>query len=397
MYAVLFIIGFVHLLNDSLQAVIPAMFPILEKSMALSYTQLGLIAFSLNVTSSIMQPVVGWYADKKARPYALPLGLCFTFIGMLGLAIAPSFGAILLAAVLIGLGSAVFHPEGSRVVYLAASVNQRGFAQSIFQVGGNAGQSLAPLITALVLVPLGQFGAIWFSLIAALAVGVLYYIARWYAGRLKEQTTIRQNPAGIPASRPIPRQVIIFTMFLLVFLVFSRSWYSAAITNYYAFFLMQEYALSIKAAQVYIFVFLALGAVGTFLGGTLADRFGKRNIIVISMVATVPLALLLPYAGPRLAYLILGVTGLMILSSLSVIVVYAQELLPGKIGTVSGLIIGLSFGLGAIGSVALGWLADQISLSQTMFLASFLPLLGLFTIFLPSDRRLKEWYVSESD
>lgn len=389
MYNILLIIGFVHLLNDAIQAVVPAMFPILQQSMGLTFTQLGIIAFALNFTSSLIQPVVGFYTDKKPSPYALPIGLCFTFVGVLGLALAPSFWIIVISVILIGLGSATFHPEGSRVAYMAAG-NRRGYAQSIYQVGGNAGQALAPIITAIILVPLGQFGAIWFTLVAALAIGLLFYIARWYSDQVaiiaKKKVIKKTNTKYNPETR----KLVIFAITLLVFLVFARSWFHAGITNFYAFYLIEQFNLSIPQSQIYIFIFLAAGAVGTFAGGPLADRFGKRNILLLSMLGSAPLALYLPYASQSMSYVLLGAIGFIILSSFSVSVVYAQELVPGKIGMVSGLIVGLAFGMGALGSVALGIVADLVGLSNTMLFVVSLPMLGLLTFFLPSDQKLRE-------
>lgn len=389
MYSILFIIAVCHLLNDTLQAVIPAMFPILEKSLGLSFTQLGFIAFTLNMVSSVMQPVVGMYTDKKPIPYALPIGLTSSMLGMLGLAFAPNFWMILVSVFFIGLGSAVFHPEGSRVAYLAAG-NRRGLAQSIYQVGGNSGQALAPIITALVLVPLGQFGAIWFTFIAFLAVVFLTYIARWYSGQIQQ---IKQQAKSQPKknvksgiSKPIKLAIS-----LLIFIVFARSWYAAAISNFYAFYAIDSYDLTIAKSQAYIFTFLAMGAVGTFVGGPLADRFGKRNIILFSLIASSPLALLLPYVGPVTSVILLAIIGVILMSSFSVTVVYAQELVPGKIGTMSGLIVGLAFGMGAIGSVALGTLIDIFGLTETMIMTSLLPLLGFIGYLLPTDEKIDAW------
>lgn len=389
-YSILFIIGTCHLLNDSLQAVIPAMFPILERSLGLTFTQLGLIAFTLNMVSSVMQPLVGMYTDKHPIPYALPIGLTSSMFGMLGLALAPNFWMILISVVFIGLGSAVFHPEGSRVAYLAAGT-KRGLAQSIYQVGGNSGQALAPVITALVLVPLGQFGAIWFTLIAALAVFFLMHIAKWYAAQVKEISRSKAARKAVKPNKNMSR-AIKGALIVLIFLVFARSWYQAAISNFYAFYAIDNYDLTIAKSQVYIFTFLAMGAVGTFLGGPLADRYGKRNVILFSLIASAPLALLLPHVGPVLAIILLAVTGVILMSSFSVTVVYAQELIPGKIGTMSGLIVGLAFGMGAIGSVALGTLIDFIGLTPTMIMISLLPLLGFLTYLLPTDEKIREWY-----
>ncbi len=391
-YSILLIIGICHLLNDSLQAVIPAMFPILEKSLGLTFTQLGLIAFTLNMIASVMQPVVGMYTDKRPLPYALPIGLTSSMIGMLGLAFAPNFTMILISVIFIGFGSATFHPEGSRVAYLAAGP-RRGFAQSIYQVGGNTGQALAPLITALVLVPLGQFGAIWFTLVAGLAVLFLIYIAKWYSQQLhflnngKTKET-KQDQSGKTNKR------IIIGLVVLVFVVFARSWYHSAISNFYQFYAIELYDLTIAKAQVYIFTFLIMGAVGTFLGGPLADKFGKKNIIILSYLIPAPLAILLPYVNHWLAIVFLGLIGLFFMSSFSVAVVYAQDLMPDKIGTMSGLIVGLAFGMGAIGSVLFGTLIDWIGLVPTMIIVAFLPLLGLFSFLLPSDRKIAKWNAS---
>lgn len=389
-YPILFIMGFVHLLNDSIQAVVPAMFPILERSMGLSFLQLGALAFAINMTASVMQPVVGWFTDRRPMPYALPIGLMFTLVGIVGLALAPGFWSALASAALIGIGSATFHPEGSRVAYLAAG-DKRGTAQSIYQVGGNTGQAMAPVITALILVPLGQIGALWFALVTLVAILLLLYIARWYKQQLLRIKQENRRHAAM-AKPKVGRGVIGAALFLLVFLVFARTWYHASITNFYTFYLMDTYQLTISQAQVYIFLFLAAGALGTFLGGPLADRVGKRNVLLFSMLGSAPLALWLPHTGPVMAYILITLIGFIILSSFAVSVVYAQELLPGKIGTVSGLIVGLSFGMGAIGSVVLGWLADSIGLKPTMISVAFLPLLGLLTFLLPNDRKIKSWY-----
>lgn len=388
-YKILFAISFVHLLNDSVQSVIPAIFPILQESMNLTFFQLGLIGFAINMTGSVMQPVVGLYTDKKPSPYLLPLGMVFTFLGMLGLAFATSFSFVLLSVVFVGIGSAVFHPEGSRVVYLAAG-QRRGLAQSIFQVGGNGGQALAPIMTALIFVPLGQFGAIWFTIVAAVACVVLLFVARWSKQRMhvftppkKAQAVRKVNPEKIKAVKA--------AMALLLFFIFARSWYHAAITNYYPFYLMQEFGLRVEQAQIYIFIFLVAGALGTLFGGPLADRFGKKNIILFSMLGSAPLALILPFANPMWTYVIFFIGGFIVLSSFSVTVVYAQELVPGKVGMVSGLTVGLAFGMGALGSVALGGLVDLFDLKSIMITAGFLPLIGALAYFLPSDRQLREW------
>lgn len=287
-YSILFAISFVHLLNDSMQAVIPAIFPILEKSMNLSFTQLGWIAFTLNITSSIMQPVIGWYTDRTTSPYILPVGMMASLIGMLGIAFADSFYMIIISVIGIGLGSAVFHPEGSRVAYMAAG-NRRGLAQSIYQVGGNTGSSLAPVMTALVFVPLGQFGAVWFTSLAAIAIFVLFYVSGWYARQLVHFPRVQKQTGEKKEIDSKRKKQVIGAMALLVFLVFARSWYFSGIGNYYQFYLIDDYGLTIRQAQVYLFVFMASGVLGTFFGGPIADRLGKRNMIFWSMVGTAPL------------------------------------------------------------------------------------------------------------
>lgn len=388
MYKILFIIGVCHMLNDAIQAVVPAMFPILEKSMGLSFTQLGIIAFALNMVSSVMQPVVGMFTDKKPMPYALPVGLTFTLFGVLGLGFAPSFGMVVVSVLFIGLGSAVFHPEGSRVAYMAAGT-RRGLAQSIYQVGGNTGQAFAPLITALILVPLGQIGASWFSIVAALAVILLVYIANWYNRRLqtspiKKKQSNANRQAGL--SKEVKRALV-----LILLLIFARSWYISGMTNFYAFYGIKEYALTIKESQLFLFAFLVAGAFGTFFGGPLADRFGKKTIISLSMLATVPFSILIPNVPQVVAFILLILTGFILMTSFSVTVVYAQELVPGKIGLMSGLTVGLAFGMGAIGSVGLGYIADLIGLQSMIIGLGILPLLGLVAFLLPPDQKVREW------
>ncbi|MEH7344050.1 MFS transporter [Bacillus sp. JJ1532] len=390
-YKILIILGLCHLLNDSLQAIIPAMFPILENSMGLTFTQLGIIGFALNIVASVLQPAVGMITDKKPMPYALPIGLTSSMFGVLGLALAQSFEFIVISVIFIGLGSAVFHPEGSRVAFMAAGP-RRGLAQSIYQVGGNSGQAMAPLITALILVPLGQIGAAWFTAVAAVAVGLLTYIAFWYASKLRIERTLikKQSKMAIHEQKGLSKAVKI-ALVLVLFLIFARSWYVSGMTNYYAFYTIENYSFSIRQAQIFLFAFLVSGALGTFFGGPLADRFGKKVIIFLSMTISAPLTILIPFVPPVIAFCLLALSGFILMSSFSVTVVYAQELVPGKIGTMAGLTVGLAFGMGAIGSMVIGYLADLIGITQTMILTGFLPLLGLITLLLPSDQKINEW------
>lgn len=381
----LFIMGFCHLLNDTLQSVVPAMFPILKSELLLTYTQLGFIAFALNIVSSVMQPIIGWYTDRKPLPYALPIGMLSTMSGMIMLAIAPNYPLIIVSVIFIGIGSAIFHPEGSRVAYMAAGP-RRGLAQSIYQVGGNAGQALAPLITALILLPLGQIGGLTFAPVALIASLLLFYIAKWYALQVKN-TAVKKAKATI--HKPITRQIWM-ALGIIVFLIFARSWYISAMTNFFHFYLMEQHRFPIHTAQIYIFIFLAAGALGTFFGGPLADRFSKKNVIMGSMIISVPITAVLPYANPVVVIVLLFLAGFVLMSSFSVTVVYAQELIPNKIGTMAGLTVGLAFGMGAIGAIVIGSLADSIGLAITMKLLGFLPLLGVMSFFLPADKVLQQ-------
>jgi FSR family fosmidomycin resistance protein-like MFS transporter len=384
-YPILIAISVGHLLNDAMQAVIPALFPILEASMDLSYTQIGWIAFTLNMTSSILQPIVGLFTDRHPSPYFLPLGMAASLLGMAGLAFAPNFLFVLLSVLLVGLGSAVFHPEGARVVYFAAGA-KRGFAQSIYQVGGNTGNALAPLFTALVFVPFGQKGAGWFTIVAMIGIIVLFRVSQWYSRKLEQKGHARKQGSVSKVAQK-ERNHIIFALSLLIFLVFARSWYSAGISNYYQFYLIEHYDVSIREAQLYLFVFMIAGAIGTFVGGPLADRFGKRNLMLFSTLGTAPFALSLPYLPLGWVLPVVFLAGFILSLSFSTFVVYAQELLPENVGMASGLIVGLAFGMGALGSVVLGKIADTYTLKSLMIMCSFLPLFGILTYWLPKDRR----------
>jgi FSR family fosmidomycin resistance protein-like MFS transporter len=395
LYPVLFTVSLVHLLNDSIQSVIPAIFPIIQRTLHLSYFELGCIAFANNFVASIMQPLIGWYTDKNPLPYLLPVGMAFTLFGMLALAFSFSLGLIILSVTLVGVGSAIFHPEASRVVVMAAG-QRRGLSQSIFQVGGNAGQSLAPIMTALIFVPLGQFGAVWFTLIAAIAFVLLLFIANWNRQQL-QLTPLPPKTTKPVNGQKVRNKKVGFALFLIVFLVFVRAWYGAGITNYYAFYLIENYGLTIKDAQFYIFLFLIAGAAGTFSGGPLSDRFGKKNVIIFSVIASAPLSILLPFVSLAWTYPLLLLNGFIILSSFSVTLVYALELIPGKIGAISGMVFGLSFGMAAIGAISLGGLADILGLKFIMVACGFLPALGIVTFLLPSEKQIKQWHASSNE
>ncbi|XKE95004.1 MFS transporter [Metaplanococcus flavidus] len=386
-YPVMFAIGACHLLNDTLQAVIPAMFPILEEERGLTFTQLGLIAFALNMVASVLQPVVGYISDKKPMPYALPLGMTSSFLGIAGLAFAPEYWMILVSVMFLGFGSAVFHPEGSRVSYMAAG-SKRGLSQSIYQVGGNSGQALAPLISAFILVPLGQTGAALFLFVAALGIFILSKISRWYKEQLEQEKLQKVKKVLLSSLPEMTRKQVGIALTLLLIIIFARSFYVTNITSFYIFHLMEAYGLTIQQGQLYIFLFLGVGAAGTFFGGPLADKIGRKNVIVLSLVVPIPLALILPYMPLFAVLLLLGLIGFFIMLSFSVTVVYAQELVPSKIGTMAGLTVGLAFGMGAIGGVVIGILMDSIGVYETMVVVSFLPLLGLVGLGLPKDRKI---------
>lgn len=389
LYPILFAISGAHLINDSLQTVIPASYPILRDSLDLTYTQLGLITFILYLTSSVMQPVVGAYADRRPSPYILPLGMSLSLMGMLGLAFAPGYIAVLCSVVFVGLASAIFHPEGSRIAYLAAG-SRRGLAQSIYQVGGNTGSAMAPLMTALIFFPFGQFGAIWFTLLAGIGIVLQSWIAGWYRKQLLLNPRVPN--AKVTGTADIEHQKKIKSAIgLILFTSFIRSWFGASIGTYFVFFLMENFNMSIPHAQIYIFTYMGAGIIGTFFGGPLSDRIGRKNVIILSLLASVPFAILLPFSNELWAYPLLFIIGVINHSSFSVSVVYVQELVPGKVGTVSGLITGLSFGIGAIGAVVLGMVIDLTSLTTVIIACSYLPLLGVFGFLLPSDNKVREW------
>jgi len=386
MYSILLTVSIVHFLNDTIQSVIPAMFPVLRDNLQLSFAQIGWIAFALNMTASVIQPFIGWYTDARPKPYLLPIGMAFTLAGVIGLAFAPTFALLLACVILVGIGSAVLHPESSRVAHLAGGT-RKGFAQSIFQLGGNTGQAIAPVLAAVIFIPLGQVSILWFTLAAGAAIAVQLSISRWYSHHLH---TGRREASGPPVvhKSSLSRGTIVVAMTVLIFLLFSKFVYMASMTGYYAFFLMERFGMSVQNAQYYLFALLIAGMAGTFVGGPIADRFGRRNTIWFSILGTAPFSILLPFADPFWSMLLCLCIGLILLSGFSVIVVYAQELLPGKVGTIAGLFFGLAFGLGGIGSALLGYLADSAGLETVIWVSAFLPLLGVLAILLPSDAAL---------
>lgn len=387
-YPILFAISIVHLLNDTMQSTVSALFPILKDSMSLSFSQIGLIAFAMNITASLLQPVVGMFADIRPRPYILPIGVCFTLLGIIMLSIAPNFAIVLLSVISIGIGSAVFHPESSRVAFLASG-GKRGLSQSIFQVGGNIGSALGPIMTALIFVKIGQFGVIWFTTAAVVAIVIQYKVAQWYGKQPLRVKPVKTKPLATDV-RPtgLSRTHVIWTIVILVFLVFSKNVYMSSITSYYTFFLIETQGVTVQHAQYFLFAFLAAAAVGTFFGGPLSDRFGRRNIIWVSILGTAPFSIALPHVSLGLAAVMSICAGFILSSAFSIIVVYAQELVPGKIGLISGLFFGLAFGLGGLGSAVMGNIADFTSIPFIMNISSYLPLLGILAVFLPKDEEL---------
>ena len=385
-YSILFSIAFAHLLNDLLQAVIPAAYPILKEKYNLSFAQVGLITFSYQMAASILQPFVGFYTDKKPKPYSKVFAMVFTFSGIVLLSYANSFALILLSVVLVGIGSSIFHPEASRVSYLASG-GKRGLAQSIFQIGGNSGTAISPLLIAWIVVPNGQRYIIWFALFAVLAMTVLYRIGRWYQAHLELHGKKKVNLADLP--NLTPRQVTISVIILLV-LIFSKYFYFAGLTSYFTFFLIEKFNLSVQDAQFHLFLFLLSVAAGTLLGGPLGDRFGRKYVIWFSVLGSAPFTLMMPYANLFWTGVLSVIIGTIISSAFPAILVYAQELLPKRLGMISGLFYGFAFGMGGLGSAVLGYVADQTSITYVYHICAYLPLIGIIAWFLPNLKKGKK-------
>ncbi|MFB7813428.1 MFS transporter [Paenibacillus chitinolyticus] len=389
-YPILLTISMMHLLNDTIQFIVPSLFPILKSSLSLNFAQIGLISLMINLTAAIMQPLIGIYTDNKAKPMMLPFGMLFTMLGVITLAYAHQFWVVMFAVMLIGLGSAIFHPESARVSFLAAG-DKKGAASSIFQFGGFMGQAIAPVLTAVWFVVTGQQGLVWLSIVIAVGFFAQFYVARWYqnqlvpadaAGAKTKQSQV--SPTGLSTGR------IVLAITILMILVFSKNLYVAAISSYYSFFVIDRFGVTMGQAQIILFVFLAANVVGLLLGGLLADRFSRLKLIWFSILGTAPFALMLPYSNLTFSIIWIFLAGTILSSSFSVIMVYANELLPGKVGLVSGIFFGLAFGLGGVGSAILGNMADTTSIDFIIQCCAYLPLLGLLTIFLPSDKKVKK-------
>jgi MFS transporter, FSR family, fosmidomycin resistance protein len=381
--AILLAISFSHLLNDTIQSLIPAIYPLLKTSFHLSFVQVGLITLAFQMTASILQPFVGLYTDRRPQPFSLACGMGLTLGGLVLLSHATHYAMVVAAAALVGMGSSIFHPESSRVAHLASG-GRHGFAQSIFQVGGNAGSSLGPLLAALIVVPHGQASVLWFALIALLGIGILTGVGRWYRQHLAEANARSAPPAK--AAGPLSRRVR-FTLVILGLLIFSKYFYLASLTNYYTFYLIHKFHLSIQGAQFHLFLFLFAVALGTILGGPIGDRYGRKLVIWVSILGVAPFTLALPHANLFWTGVLTVVIGIILASAFSAILVYAQELVPGKVGLISGLFFGLAFGMAGIGSAILGDLADHTSIEYVFRLCAYLPLIGLLTAFLPNVRR----------
>lgn len=385
-FPILLALSFSHLLNDTMQSLIPSIYPMVKDSFQLSFSQIGLITFTFQVSASILQPLVGLYTDKKPQPYALAIGMCFTLLGLVSLSIADSFHIVLLSVGLIGIGSAVFHPEASRVAHMASG-GRHGMAQSLFQVGGNAGSSLGPLLAAMILLPYGRFQIIWFSLVALLAIFILSVVGNWYKANMDRTAKKFANVAH--RETKLPTRTVVFSVGILLLLIFSKYIYMASISSYFTFYLIQKFGVSIQNSQIYLFAFLFSVAAGTFIGGPVGDRIGRKYVIWISILGVAPFALALPYVNLFWTGALSCIIGLILSSAFSAILVYAQELIPGKVGMIAGLFFGFAFGIGGIGSALLGNLADKTSIEYVFSVCSFLPLIGLITGFLPNLEKEK--------
>ncbi len=385
-YSILVICGISHFLNDMIQSIIPSIYPILKANFDFSFAQIGIITLVFQMTSSILQPFTGLYADRHPRPYALSVGMCFTLTGLLLLAFANNYLAILIAVSIVGFGSSVFHPTASRVTQMASG-GKKSLAQSIFQVGGNGGSALGPLLAAIIILPYGQHSISWFALAALLAALIMIRLGAWYKARLKY---IVKHPQKTPElNTNISKRAKYGALAILILLVFSKYFYTSCITSYFTFFLIDKFGVSVRASQLFLFVFLAAFAIGTVAGGMLGDRFGRKYVIWFSILGAAPFALAMPYVGLTWTIICCFLSGLIIASAFSSIVVYATDLMPDKVGMIAGVFFGLMFGLGGLGSAFFGWLADKTSIEFIFQVSAFLPLLGIIAGLLPNTQKTK--------
>jgi len=381
-FRVLAAIGFCHLLNDMMQSVIPAVYPILKASYRLDFSQIGLITLTSQLTASLLQPLVGLYTDRRPTPYSLPVGMAFTMVGLILISSAPTFAIVLAAVALVGMGSSVFHPESSRVARMASG-GRHGLAQSLFQVGGNAGSAIGPLFAAFIVLPHGQGSIAWFSLTALLGMVVLGWVGHWYAG----QRRVGAKPRAARPGPALSRGRIAGSVAILLALMFSKFFYMASLNTYYTFYLIHRFGADVQHAQTLLFVFLASVAAGTIIGGPVGDRLGRRRVIWISILGVLPFTLALPYVSLFWTAVLTVPIGLILASAFPAILVYAQELIPGKIGTISGLFFGFAFGMGGLGAASLGQLADHTSVEFVFEVCAFLPVIGLLAVLLPDLER----------
>lgn len=380
-FLVLIALSLSHLLNDTIQSLLPAVYPLLKENYGLSFSQIGLITFVFQFTASLLQPLVGYFTDRQPRPWSLPVGMGITLVGLALLSHAGNYPFILVSSALVGLGSSIFHPEASRLARLASG-GKHGFAQSIFQVGGNLGSSLGPLLAALVVMSHGQAHILWFTLLAFAGIVLLAWVSRWYSAHLAE---LRRAPkAAAPARLPLSPGRTAFIIAILAALIFSKYFYLASFTSYYTFYLIHKFDVSAQHAQLFLFLFLFAVAAGTIIGGPVGDRFGRKLVIWVSILGVAPFSLLLPHASLAGTAVLTLIIGVILASAFSAILVYAQELVPGKVGLVSGLFFGFAFGMGGIGSALLGRLADHTSIEHVFALCAYLPLIGLLAAFLPN-------------
>lgn len=383
-YSMLVICSVSHFLNDMIQSIIPSIYPILKDKFDFTFMQIGIITLVFQMASSILQPFTGLYADKRPQPYALSVGMCFTLVGLLLLAFAGNYLLILMAATVVGLGSAVFHPTASRVAQMASG-GKKSLAQSIFQVGGNGGSAVGPLLAALIILPYGQHAIAWFALAALLAAVIMIRLGAWYKARLAYVVNHPQQPL---LNHNISRRAKYGALVILILLVFSKYFYTACITSYFTFFLIDKFGVSVAASQIYLFVFLAAFAIGTVAGGMLGDRFGRKYVIWFSILGSAPFAIALPFVNLTWTIICCFFSGLIIASAFSSIVVYATDLMPDKVGLIAGIFFGLMFGLGGLGSAFFGWLADKTSIEFIFEVSAFLPLLGVIAGFLPNTQKV---------
>ncbi len=383
LFAILVALSFTHLLNDTVQSLLPAIYPIIKTSYGLNFGQIGLITLAFQLTASFLQPFIGLYTDKHPRPYSLPIGMGFTLIGLLLLSVAHQFGMLLVAAALVGVGSSVFHPEASRVARMASG-GQHGLAQSLFQVGGNLGAAVGPLLAAFIVAPHGQKAIAFIATVPLVGIGALYSISSWYARHL---AATRRRPLEALRVEGLSRRRITGAILILMGLVFSKFVYLASLSSYYTFYLIQKFGISVPHAQVLLFVFLGASALGTFLGGPVGDRIGRHNVIRGSILGVLPFTLALPYANLPCTVVLTVLIGVILSSAFAAIIVYAQELLPGRVGAVAGLFFGCAFGMGGLGAAVLGVVADHTSITFIYHLSAFLPAIGLLAFFLPKQLR----------